>query len=155
MRTLDPAFAERGRRGGFTVLELAIALLLTGALLGLAVPRAAAALDRIAVAAAREHAAAALARTRAVAVARGGATLVLQRDPGMFRIQDATGAVIEVGALAQGYGVALETSGVEPEIRIRYDALGIGRVASRTLRFRRGSASATLVISSYGRVSRR
>jgi len=41
-----------------------------------------------------------------------------------------------------------------PEIVITYDALGIGRMASATLRFQRGRAVSTLVVSSLGRATR-
>lgn len=142
-------------REGFTLPELVVVVVLAGVLLGAAVPRAAATLDRIAAAAARDLTAGAIARTRAVAVARGGAALVVRRAAAVFWIEDAQGARMEEVDLARAYGITLDASGTGEEIRVRYDALGIGRLASRTLRFRRGDAVATLVISSYGRVTRR
>ena len=36
-----------------------------------------------------------------------------------------------------------------------FDGMGLGRFASATLRLRRGSSSATVVISAYGRAGRR
>jgi len=139
---------------GYTLLELTLVLVLAGTLLGVAVPRGAAVLDRIAVTVARDIVAASLARTRALAISRGGATLVLRRRPLRLRIEDATGTLAPGGNPALPHGIELETSGTDAEIQIRYDALGIGRLASRTLRFRRGDAVATLVLSSYGRVTR-
>ena len=41
-----------------------------------------------------------------------------------------------------------------PPVVITYDALGIGRMASATLRFQRGRAVSTLVVSSLGRATR-
>ena len=49
--------------------------------------------------------------------------------------------------VATGFGMAFPRE-------IRFDALGLGQVASETLRFRRGGAEAGLVLSSYGRVRR-
>lgn len=145
----------RHREQGFTLLELVFVIAVAGALLGMALSRGAAGLDRIAVVAARDVAAAALARTRALAVAQGGSALVIRRSPAGFWLEDRRGVQIGGTDLERSYGVVLDDADTEAEIRVRYDALGIGRVASRTLRFRRGAAVATLVISSYGRVVRR
>jgi len=37
---------------------------------------------------------------------------------------------------------------------LRFDALGVGRMTSRTFRVRRGSAEAGLTVATYGRVRR-
>lgn len=52
-------------------------------------------------------------------------------------------------------GVEVRSSGTAEVIDIRWNALGWGIVASRTLILERGRAAARLVVSSRGRVSRR
>lgn len=45
-------------------------------------------------------------------------------------------------------------SGQRAEAELRFDALGIGRIASQTIRLSRGDEDAVLVVSSYGRLAR-
>ena len=55
--------------------------------------------------------------------------------------------------LAQDWRVTVSSPGFAGDtIAIRYDAIGIGRIANRTLRFERGHAVAGLTVSAYGRV---
>ena len=49
----------------------------------------------------------------------------------------------------------LALSGDRESAELTFDAMGVGRVASQTFRFSRGSAQAELVVSSFGRVTRR
>jgi len=64
-------------------------------------------------------------------------------------------SLIEVVGLESDLGVTVELSGGRMRSEIVYNALGLGRVASETLVFRRGDSAATLVVSSLGRVRRR
>lgn len=140
---------------GLTVLELLFFL----ALLSLGVASFLPALrhqrDRLAVAGAREAVAGVIARGRAEARARGGATVVLRASPPGAWVEREDGGVAVLGSDLASFGVELGLGGEAPEARLRYDALGVGRVASRTLVFRRGRAEGALVVASYGRVSRR
>lgn len=138
-------------QAGTSFLELIVVLALLGLLLGIAAPNALRWRDLLAVRAARDELAAGLATTRATATAAGGAALVLDVSTGAYWIvtEGRTGRVTDVGGR---YGVGME--GADGLVEIRYDALGIGRLASRTLRFRRGRAEAGLVVSAYGRVRR-
>lgn len=149
------AFRHRvPRRAGITLLETAVTLMLLGMLLGMALPPLGRARDAFAVRAAADALAAELARTRAVAVARGGAALVVDCDAARTWIEDAaSGRVGRATDLAAAYGVRIDGAGAE-RLVLRYDALGIGRMTSRTFRLRRGRADARIIVSAYGRVRR-
>ena len=93
-------------------------------------------------------------RTRMEAVARGGARLEVESSPPAMKIvAGAPSQTIEVVAFDEG--VILALSGDRESVELTFDAMGVGRVASQTLRFSRGSAQAELVVSSFGRVTRR
>lgn len=136
---------------GTSFLELTVVLALVGLLLGIAAPSTLRWRDRVAVRAARDDLAAGLAAARATAAAAGGAALVLETGSARFWIA-AGGVAGPVTDLAERYRVRVE--GGSGTIEVRYDALGIGRLANRTLRLRRGAAEAGLTISAYGRVRR-
>ena len=138
-------------RMGTSLIELMVVLALLGLLLGIAAPPASRWRDVLAVRAARDELASGLAMTRARATATGGAALFLDASNGVFWIATGrgAGAVTDVG---RRYGVSIE--GADGVVEIRYDALGIGRLANRTLRFRRGRAESGLAVSAYGRVRR-
>lgn len=140
------------RARGFTLVEVVLVLCLVGILTSLATPALSAGRDGAAVRAARDQVAAALTYTRAAALARGGAALVVDVERANLWVRDAAGdTVARPLDLRARYGVAVTTRG-GPTVEIRYDAMGIGRLASRTLRFRRGRARAVLTVSAYGRV---
>lgn len=139
---------------GYSLTELILVVALTGMLIGLATMPMRPVLDRYAVRTARDALATAVARTRATAVARGGAILVVEPAAGTantFTIAgDPVGAPVDLGGV---YRVKLSADGRSAEvIELYFDGLGIGRVANRTFRFRRGEAEAGLTLSSYGRV---
>ena len=79
-----------------------------------------------------------------------------------FRITDPGAVLMRAGLepeptprldLVADWGVAVSSPGFGGDtIVIRYDAIGLGRIANRTLRFERGRAVAGLTISAYGRV---
>ncbi len=108
------------------------------------------------VRAARDSMASAVAKARALALVRGEARLVV--DPGAASVWIEAPSGSRVGdALRLGdvFGVSVaadqHTGG---PIIIEFDALGFGRVASRTFRLRRGAAESRLTLSSYGRPRR-
>lgn len=146
----------RSRRAGTTLVELLTVLALAGLLLGLAGPPIAAARDRVAAAAARDAVASALERARGVAIARGGARLLVGVSPPRAHVVTAAGEAAAPPLDLDGdYGVRIITDGAAvPLLELRFDSYGIGRMTSRTVRFRRGAAEARLTVSAYGRARR-
>lgn len=141
-------------RRGFTLFELVTALFLAGLVVATLLPAARRSRDRMAVVGAREAVVSLLATTRGEALRRGGAVLVV--DPTRSLLTVESGGVVRVREnVADRYGVSLIVPGASGEARLAFDALGIGRAASRTLLLRRARASAAVVVSAYGRVSRR
>jgi prepilin-type N-terminal cleavage/methylation domain-containing protein len=138
-------------RAGFSIVELALVLLILGIIAGIAVPASARARDRVAVGSARAELAAAVATARSMAIVAGGATLVIDGPGAVAWIETAarrSPAHHDVGAR---YGVTLQTARDQP-VSLRFDALGIGRMTATTVRVRRGGSEASLVVSAYGRV---
>lgn len=141
-------------RPGHTLIELLIVMAFLAILLAISMPPLTRWRDAAAVHAARDEIAGALAWTRIAATSRNGATLVLDSGTGRFwtRIgEDATGPVTD---LAGRYQVAIEAGSATSPALFHYDALGIGRLANRTIRVRRGGAEAGLTVSAYGRFRR-
>lgn len=133
-------------------MELLLALCLLGLLVGLAGPAVARGADRFAVRAARDELAAAVRRTRPTAVALGGAVLVLDPERSTFWIRSVTGDTVLLPVdLGTRHGVNLSASGAAGLVELRYDGLGIGRMTSRTIRLKRGTAVAGVTVSAYGR----
>ena len=139
-------------RPGFTLPELVVALALIAIAGAALLPSARAASDRLAVAAAREAVAGMVVRARSEAMAHGGATLTL-REAGARGWIAAADSVVEQRRLGEEFGVTLELGGAG-EAELAFDALGIGRRASRTVVLRRGAAAARVVIAAYGRAVR-
>lgn len=139
-------------RSGMTLVELAFVLLLCAAGLGTGLAAARRIGDRAAVAGARELAAGMVVRARAEALASGGAVLRLRVTPPTLVIETAD-SVVALQRL-DDLGIQMTLGGGATEVRIAFDALGLGRVASRTLVFRRGESEARLVIAAYGRAVR-
>ena len=52
------------------------------------------------------------------------------------------------------HGAELFISGGRPRAELRFDGVGLGQMAARSLTLRRGAAVARLVISAYGRIRR-
>lgn len=138
---------------GFTLLELMVVLGLLALLLAISAPRLVRWRDAAAVRAARDDVATSLARVRLAAVAAGGAALVL--DPAGHRIwtRTATRDTAHLVDLRGRYGVALDV-GADGPVELRFDGLGIGRIASRRIILRRREAEAGLTVSAYGRARR-
>jgi len=140
-------------RRGHTLFELCAALLLASLAASISVPPARALLDRMAVASAREAVAGLIAEARLAAAEHGGASVHVRAGPWQAwgEIGDSTFGRV---ALEKEFSVTVELPRSRSATELRYDVLGLGQVASETLRFRRGGAAATLVVSGYGRVRR-
>ncbi|HET9947475.1 MAG TPA: hypothetical protein VFQ22_00990 [Longimicrobiales bacterium] len=137
---------------GYTLVEMTLVLLLLGLTTASVAPGARRWRDRAAVLSAREAVIGLLAQARLAAVERGGASVRLSADGDRAELV-AGGVVLRAADLGAELGVDLQL-GASVAAELRYDALGIGRMASRTLQFRRGDQAATLVVSSYGRARR-
>lgn len=139
---------------GFTLFECLVVLAIVGIGLALGLPALQVHRDRWAVTQAREAGAALLARARVDALGAGASRVTIL--PGRKSLERSLGSTLrERIDLEDRYGVSLDMSGRDTIASIEFNALGLGRMSARTLRFERGSTSASLVISTYGRVSRR
>jgi prepilin-type N-terminal cleavage/methylation domain-containing protein len=158
MKTLpEPSVLTGSRhasRSGFTLLELVTVVFLLGLALAEGLPAARNLKDRMAVVGAREAVVGVFHRARMEAVARGGARIVLVVSPPGVELWSA-GARRSALDLAEGFDVEMALSTGRERAEIGFDPLGLGRVASQTLVFTRNGAEAGLVVSSFGRVTRR
>jgi prepilin-type N-terminal cleavage/methylation domain-containing protein len=148
-----PSATSRLAHRGYTLLELVTVLALLGLVTAGLLPAARNQLDRMAVVGAREEVAGLFHRARSEAIARGGVRLLLRAAPASAELS-AGDEVLARAYLKDEYGVALTLSSGRPEAELTFDALGLGRVASQTLRFARGRTEVRLVVSSLGRVAR-
>lgn len=144
------------RRTGSSLLELLVTLLLITLLVTGAATALRRGIETYAARAARDSMAALVARTRALALSNAGARLVV--DPASATawveapVGSPAGEPLRLGDIFQvTLTVDQHTGGL---VSIDFDALAIGRVASRTFRVRRGEAEARLTLSSYGRPRR-
>lgn len=139
---------------GYTLIELVVVLALAAFATTSLAPAARRYRDRAATIAAREVTVGLLSGARIAAIASGSARVTIAAAP--WRVWSEVGdSLIEVVGLESDLGVTVELSGGRIRSEIVYNALGLGRVASETLVFRRGDSAATLVVSSLGRVRRR
>jgi prepilin-type N-terminal cleavage/methylation domain-containing protein len=139
---------------GHTLIELLFVLLLFGITAAAVTPAAREYRDRAAVIAAREAVIGLLAQARLSAIERGGARV--QIVPAGGRAESIVGdSVMRSIRLRGDFGVDVRSGGAADTVDIRYDALGLGRVASQTVDLARGDEVAELVVSSFGRVTRR
>lgn len=153
LRSLSSGLPPASLRG-FTLLELITVITLLGILLGEAFPATRTLQDRMAVVGAREAVVGLFHRARMEAVARGGSMVVLTTGPAVTTLL-AGGETVIRESIGADYGVELRLSGGRSSVTLAFDALGLGRVASQTLRITRGDAVTEVVVSSYGRVTRR
>ncbi|HSJ12951.1 MAG TPA: prepilin-type N-terminal cleavage/methylation domain-containing protein [Longimicrobiales bacterium] len=138
-------------RPGFTLLELALVLCIAGILVLLATPPLDRARDLVATRAARDYVLTQLALARALAPAHAGAEVVLDTVAARLSVRS-PGRVHESTSLRERFGVGVELSGQSSgSVALRFDGMGLGRMASRTVTFRRGRAQAHVSISAYGR----
>jgi prepilin-type N-terminal cleavage/methylation domain-containing protein len=145
-------FPPRGR-DGFSLLELVLVMSIVGLALGGALPAASSLRDRMAVVGARESVVGIFHKGRIEAVAFGGASIVLRVSPPGAELWSG-GALRSVVPLDGDSGVEMTLSSGRERVEIFFDALGLGRVASQTIRFVRNGSRSGLVVSSLGRVIR-
>lgn len=155
-------------RPGTTLIELAIVLTLIAILLTVATPPLRRGADAVAARGARDALAAAVAQTRALAVARGGAALIVDPDRTRYRIEappgQPTAPPVDLGAryrvrLTLDDGSAVGGAGrsggaARDPITLSFDPRGLGRMTNRTVHLWRGDARASLTLSAYGRPRR-
>lgn len=149
-----PAVYRRAmrKRPGHTLLELSIVLMLATLFATLAVPSFLRGRHALAVRAARAELVATIAAARSTAILTGGATAVVDMPGSAIWIEAPDGSRIgDARELGHSHGIELEHSRYS-RIDIRYDALGIGRLANTSIRIRRGDVTSTITISAYGRV---
>ncbi len=137
---------------GTTLLELVCALGVIGILLGLTMPPLRSARDVFAVRAARDAIVGASARARAHAVHHGGADLRIDINARSLRIVTRDGVIDEATPITRSLDVRIQLDGTQAtSATVPYDALAIGRLASRTISLRRGNVTGGVTFSSYGR----
>lgn len=138
-------------RSGFTLVELAITLLLATLLLSLAAVPIRRARSTLSVSAAQSDVRATFAAARSAAILNGGARVIVDAPAASIHIESAAGRALgDERRLRDWHGVSLD---IGRDIdTIRYDALGIGRLANATIRITRDDALATVTVSAYGRV---
>lgn len=138
---------------GYTLLELATVLVLVAIATSLLVPAGRDLRDSFAVSAGREALAGLIAEARSAAPARGGAAVRVQGGPWRAWATGGT-TLLRTVELERELGVTVELSRGRTSLELRFDALGLGQVASETVVLARGEHRRTLVVSSYGRVRR-
>jgi prepilin-type N-terminal cleavage/methylation domain-containing protein len=136
-------------RRGFSLVELVLVLAVAGLLFGIALPRLAGALNQIEVASAANHVLAAHRRARMLAVLRGQVLVLTVDSTGSaIRVRGNSGAIwVEEGP--SGSGVLLE--GSARQFTFSPEGLTLG-LSNATLRFTRGAAARSIVISRLGRL---
>jgi len=139
---------------GHTLIELAFVITLIGMGASLLAPTARRYRDRASVVAARESLVGILVQARGVAMETGGAAVRISSDPWTVRLVAADSTLLTVDFAAE-HDVLLALGSGGSEVELRFDALGLGRLAGQTIAFLRGESRAELVVSSYGRVRRR
>jgi type II secretory pathway pseudopilin PulG len=141
-----------GRCRGVSLAELVLVLVITGILLGTALPRLAGGGDRWIVAEAREEVIGLVYQARMEARRWGEAVLVVESGGGA-RVE-----VPERGLVGEWEprvaGLRIEVAGARDEAHLAFGPSGTGRLANATLRLHRGDQVREVVISSYGRVRR-
>jgi len=144
------------RRAGATLPELLLLLSLLAVLGGMGVSASAGALDRVSVRGARDAVATTVGRARTLARLHGSARIQIDAATGTLRLESPIGSTSPVAnPIGDAFGVEISIDGgVTSPVTLDFDALGLGRLANRTLRFRRNGAEARLTLSSYGRPRR-
>jgi prepilin-type N-terminal cleavage/methylation domain-containing protein len=140
---------------GYTLVELLAVLVLTGVGLSTAVPAIRRLADRAGLIAAREDVIGALVEARTLALDRGGSAITLLERVPSARVE-AVGQPPITRSIGHGArGLSMDVGAHGDSIVLRFDAIGLGRFASRTIALTQGGATVYVVVSSYGRVTRR
>ena len=140
-------------RRGFTLFELTGVLTLLALAATLSFPVGRRVRERLLVTGAREELVGLITRARAEALRRGGASLIVVRNPPEIRIE-ARGELLHRVGMGATWRTELVLSGGRPSVELRFDASGLGRMAASSVTLTRGSAVARLIISAYGRIRR-
>lgn len=140
---------------GTTLPELILLMLLIALLTAFAVPATRNARDQAAVRGARNALAGSVARARMLALSRGSARLSVDVSRDAVDLEAGGSAAEPRRELGAEFGVdiVVDQSSV-PVVVLEFDGLGVGRLANRTFRVRRGAAEARLTLSTYGRPRR-
>ena len=136
-------------RQAFTLPELLLVLALGGILLGIAIPRLSAALDRIEVAAAASHIAAAHQRARLMAVTQS-MVAVLSVDSLALTIRQ-RGLITPLWSEAGPAAHRVSLAGPGRQFTFSPEGFSMG-LSNATIRLTRGNATRTLIVSRLGRV---
>jgi type II secretory pathway pseudopilin PulG len=138
---------------GHTLIELTLVATILVMSTASLLPAARRYRDRAAVLGAREAFAGLVLEARSCAIRAGGAFVYVDALNGSVSVSSHAGA--PCGATVAGdFDAAIVLSRGRSETRLVFDALGLGRVASETVTFRRGEAETRLIVSSYGRLRR-
>lgn len=138
---------------GYTLLEVLVVVSMIGTFVSIIGGPAGGLRDSLAARAVVEDVVAVVRSARAEGRARGGSLLWLH-DDGRYSIHGPDG-VVRRGAVALNRARALELSAGRDSVALRFDRLGLGRMASTTVRIRAGNEERSVVVSAYGRVRRR
>ena len=139
-------------RLGYTLLELVFVLMLIAAGFAMVAPAYERAHERLIVRSARESLVGLIVRARSLAVAHGGATLILTAEPAGASLQ--IGGEVRDSLSLTALGVAMDLTAGRPQAGLRFNSLGIGELAGQTVGLSRGAARSGLIVSAYGRVRR-
>jgi hypothetical protein len=102
---------------------------------------------------AREAVVGLLAEARLAAIESGSASVRITVGTASAEAL-AGGMSLRAAALGADFGVTVTLSGAATQVDLAYDGLGIGRMASQTITFRRGREVTQLIVSAYGRARR-
>ncbi|MYH53505.1 MAG: hypothetical protein F4139_11295 [Gemmatimonadetes bacterium] len=141
-------------RSGYSLIEIAMVLVILVALAPPLIGSAAGLRRSFMLSRAQEEAARLFAEARWAAVGEGGAIVILNAVPPWGAVVTVAGDTTRLTELGAG-GVSLRLSGGRPNARVRFGPLGLGLVSSQTLTFELDDEERRLVVSSLGRVSRR
>jgi prepilin-type N-terminal cleavage/methylation domain-containing protein len=136
-------------RSGFTIIEIAIVLVIVALLTSITIPRATIFLDRIEVRGATTEAESMFSLARHYAISRGTQS-ALEIDPVARTLTvKALGQTIETREIGAAHGVAIGTN----RTSITYSPIGVGYGAANfTMVFSKRLAADTIYVSRLGRV---
>lgn len=137
---------------GHTLLEIATVLALLAAAFAAVSPALKRYRDDAAAMAARESVAGLIAKARVAAIGRGGAEVHVATAPSTVMVIVGTDTTW-IARVEEDTGAIVDLNG-RPALVLAFDEVGLGRLASATIRFRRGQAERALIVSSFGRVRR-
>jgi len=138
---------------GYTLVEMLLVLTLIGAGVSLLAGPARRLSDDITARMLREEVVTLVNATRLLGRNRGGARLTLHED-GRYTIT-AGDSPVQNGTLGLPPRASLRLSRGRDSTLVRFDRLGLGRMASTTIALRIGDADRAVVVSAYGRLRRR